>query len=159
MISQNPKHNKAEYNAKLLFCSCKGCQQFILESCFYQIQTQRLHGQNCCNTCSDILCNLCGIEGNFTTRFKEWEQRCITFCHSGTALMGCRITSLTLHWVAGFLLWPQDFFSVFALIFPCVLFSLQLFISGTKAKCLAVSQIKGLLLPPRKRWNNKHGRR
>lgn len=47
--------------------------------------------------------------------------------------------------------------SLFLLVFLCTSFSLLLFISGTKAKCLAVSQIKGLLLPPRKRWNNKYG--
>lgn len=69
------------------------------------------------------------------------------------------MTSLTLHLVNGFLLWPQSLFSL-SLSFslsphsPCSYSS-----RGTKAKCLAVSQIKGLLLPPRKRWNNKHGRR
>lgn len=67
--------------------------------------------------------------------------------------------SLTLHLVNWFLLRPQVFFFLFFLIFPRASFSLQLFISGTKAKCLAVSQIKGRLLPPRKSWNNKHGRR
>lgn len=51
---------------------------------------------------------------------------------------------------------PKPFF-LFEVVFPRTSFSLQLFILGTKAKCLAVSQIKGLLLPPRKRWNNKYG--
>lgn len=65
----------------------------------------------------------------------------------------------SLHLVTGFLFWPQVFFFLFYFVFPHASFCLQLFISGTKAKCLAVSQIKGLLLPPRKRWNNKYGRR
>lgn len=82
----------------------------------------------------------------------------LSFCKRGSALAGYRMTSLTLHHVTGFLLWPQVSFP-FLPLFPLASFSLQLFISGTKAKCLAASQIKDLLLPPRKRYNNKHGRR
>lgn len=79
----------------------------------------------------------------------------VLFCIRASALAGYKMIKLYVHLVTGL------FFLL--LFFSFSLFPLHISLPAsyssprTKAKCLAASQIKGLLLPPRKRWKNKHG--
>lgn len=66
------------------------------------------------------------------------------FCDGASASAGYRMTNLTLHLVTGFLLWPPSpFFFLFPSFSPMPRSPCSYSSRGTKAKCLASSQIKG----------------
>lgn len=84
-----------------------------------------------------MVCRRCDFSVSWSVTSKNGKERCVTahrllFRNRGSASAGYRMTSLTLHLVNGFLLWPQIFFP-FLPPFPSRLVLLAVIHLGNKS--------------------------